>query len=175
MSDPKVLNVPNDNFYGSTVSSSDYYQATPLLATSNAEQLPQQCNENAFRESFVTEAPLYCECARVSKRPLSWAFWSGLFSNNRSLDAVNAEFSHSHISFDQSGQNIGFGQEGLFAEDMSKSEYRQEPECYDGVAMRQVIAATKPPSGYKFLGQNCQVYVESVLKTLKQKLISAKE
>ena len=169
MSNPKVLNAANDSFYGSYSNANEQSLSPICNQSASNEPTAPQCDTDSFRNSFVEQAPSYCECARVTKRPLSWAFWSDLFSSNRTLDAVNAEFSHSHITFDQSGDNIGFGPHGLFAEDMSKFDYRAEPECYDGTAMRRAIADTEPPTDYYFVGQNCQTYVERVLTALRKK------
>lgn len=110
--------------------------------------------------------PIYCECAYVAKRPLSWSRWIPGLSKILSggiLDSLNKEWAHEHLIFEQSKSNIGFGPQGLFSENIQEQEYLLDSVCLNGSLMRQAIEDTKPPSFYLFFFQNCQTYVESVL------------
>jgi hypothetical protein len=143
-------------------------QATMPWATPELPYCPvPPTTGEPLREYIANNEPNFCECARVAKRPLSWAFWSDWFSDNRVLDSQNKEFSHSHIIFEGSGDNIGFGPDGLFAEDYKKFDYHLEPECYDGQKMREAIKKADEPSFYGFIMSNCQSYVDKLLKHIK--------
>lgn len=127
---------------------------------------------SALRLAVAENEPPFCECARVAKRPLSWGTWSDSLSRNSTLDEYNKEYSHSHIIFEGSGDNIGFGpgfgDTGLFAEDYRIMDYHFEPECYDGSKMRAAVRSTEPPSFFGLLFNNCQSYVERLLNKLRQ-------
>lgn len=129
-----------------------------------------QCDEKYFRQSFEDQAPQMSECAYFGRRALSWLRWIPGLSQNSYLDSANKEVSHEHIIFPSTGQNIGFGPHGLFAEDVASHGYKIDPTCYDGQTMRRAIAATDKPSFYGFVVNNCQSYVERVLSSY-QKLL----
>jgi hypothetical protein len=122
------------------------------------------CDQGSFRKTFVTEAPLFCECARIGRRALSWLTWIPGLSANPVLDTLNAEVAHEHISFEWSKDDVGYGPEGLFREKADSGDYRFEPECYDGELMRQAIAEAEPPRPYLFFFNNCQSYIDRVLQ-----------
>jgi len=118
-----------------------------------------------IRQRIAEAAPPFCECARTAHRSLSWAGWVPGLSKNRLSDSLDLEFSHHHIFFDQSEDNLGFGPHGLFEERRSDWDYRSDETCYDGELMRKAIETTSPPSIYLFIGSNCQRYVDKVLET----------
>lgn len=116
-------------------------------------------------DKLLSSEPPYCECAHTSKRALSWLFWLPGFSDSTGyLDRENLNPVHEHISFEQSGDNIGFGPHGLFQEDMSRFEWHQESACYDGSLMRQAVVAAKSNRGYNFFLNNCQDFVARVVE-----------
>jgi hypothetical protein len=122
-------------------------------------------NVSGLKQDILTSSPPYSECAYVAKRPLSWAVWIKGFSQAAKgsfLDRYNKEFSHEHIIFEQSGENIGFGPEGLFREDVTSYNYRLDSPCFDGARMRQAVSLTQEPRTYFFLFNNCQSFVERV-------------
>lgn len=121
--------------------------------------------EENRRNALEFNEPPYCECARTGDRPLSWLTRLPFFSDNSVLDYFNKEVGHEHIQFTASGDNIGFGPHGLFSEDVTSYDYNWAPECYDGSTMRKAIAETEPREPYLFAWNNCQSYVEDVLKT----------
>ena len=116
-------------------------------------------------QTLLAEEPPYCECARTGKRSLSWAAWVPGLSANPLSAALNKEFAHEHVIFDQSRDNIGYGPHGLFKEDVDKMSYRLDGDCFDGSLMRQAVEETEPPSVYLFFMRNCQTYVERVRDT----------
>ncbi|MCB0332262.1 MAG: hypothetical protein KDD55_02115 [Bdellovibrionales bacterium] len=122
-------------------------------------------NERALR-ALVQYEPPYCECVRVGKRPLSWAFWIPGFSQLQKslLDKHNLEFSHEHLLWEQSQANIGFGPHGLFGEDISSKNYRLSKECLDGSTMRQALQELKDFGPYHFIKRNCQDFIEQALR-----------
>lgn len=118
----------------------------------------------------LDQQPPYCECARVGKRPLSWGTWIPNVSSgkrNGVLDRNNIEFSHEHVLFDQSGDNFGFGPDGVFSEDTSKFEYRLDQNCYDGQLMRQIYQKLKLSKPYRFIGNNCQDFIDRVRELIR--------
>lgn len=103
-------------------------------------------------------------CAHIGVRPLSY---TPDLAGTRIpiLDDLNKEPVHEHIIFDENGENIGYGPTGLFTEDVSKQNYRfHDDTCYDPATMRKAIAETAAPKPYGLLFNNCQTYVEQVLK-----------
>lgn len=120
-----------------------------------------------------------CECARFGYRPLSWDPYPTKFTPSLIGQALNIEPYHEHIIFDFTKDNIGYGPHGLFSEDVSKWNYVESKDCYDGQIMREAINKTEPPSifGYSvygFLFANCQTYIDKVKKTY-EKLINYRQ
>ncbi len=156
------------SFFGSTSpqASLEWPTSTNLWCSSpSAQSFPGSELESGFdRQDNGAGLPL-CECARFGKRALSWAFWIPGFSGSKSngtLDRRNLEFSHEHIKFDASGDNIGFGQHGLFQEDLSHYSYEWQAECYDGSLVRKAIARMGLQKPYNFITNNCQDFAASV-------------
>lgn len=109
--------------------------------------------------------PALCECARIGKRPLSWAPWLGAFSYGSKggmLDRNNLEFSHEHILFEGTGENIGFGPHGRFTEDTSSYRYRWDEHCYSGATLRAALSSVSTPEPYNFFINNCQDFISKV-------------
>jgi hypothetical protein len=109
--------------------------------------------------------PQLCECARIGKRSLSWAPWLGLLSGSSQggmLDRNNIEFSHEHILFEGTGENIGFGPNGLFTEDISRYRYRWEDHCYSGDTVRAALSSIAVSKKYNFFLNNCQDFISKV-------------
>ncbi len=126
-------------------------------------------NERALK-ALVQFEPPYCECVRVGKRPLSWAFWIPGFSELQGslLDKQNLEFSHEHLLWEQSHANIGFGPQGLFGEDTNRKGYRVKNECLDGSRMRKALQELKDFGTYHLLMRNCQDFVEQAIRAYQQ-------
>ena len=126
----------------------------------------QECNQDYFRRSLAHEETLQCGCARVGKRPLSWAVWLGKLSDSKGslLDRWDLEFSHEHIFFDDSGSNFGFSPYGLFQE-RSKHGYIFEHRCYSATKVREALRQLSDASigSYNFLLNNCQDFISKVM------------
>lgn len=119
--------------------------------------------------TLANRDPLMCECARTGKRPLSWASWIPGFSGGSPFfDRRNLEFSHEHILFEGTGDNIGFGPDGTYQEDVSAYRYRWDKECYDGSQMREALGQVTISRGYNFFTHNCQDFVEKVRSIYRQ-------
>ncbi len=125
-----------------------------------------------FAESFLRNKPNYSECAYVAKRPLS--FLPGVISSRNSglLDRENLELAHEHIIFSNSGDNIGWGNEGLFSESPSKQYYTHDNVCHNGETMRRAIATLSLQNRfdnknlYHVLWNNCQDFVSAIKQRL---------
>lgn len=128
--------------------------------------------------------PPFCECARITSRPLNAGSRTTLNAITRSsstLDAINLKASHEHITWDQSKDNIGFrgandelgiwpfeAKGELFSENIENKNYVfSDPNCYDGELMREAVIETGQPAGYRMFGYNCQEYIENVKNKFK--------
>jgi len=134
---------------------------------SRAPEGDEICDERYAVRLLAERAPPLCECARAVKRPLSVGVWLPGISGwtDMPLDRWNKEFSHEHLVFLASGDNIGFGPQGLFRETYAEERYVHRSECFDGGLMREAIAATPPPGLYGVFTNNCQHFVAAVLRT----------
>lgn len=124
-----------------------------IIQGSDASSLP-------LNQQLALSEPPYCECARSGKRPLSWAFNVPGLSKNGLLDRLQLEFAHEHLKFDQSGDNIGFGPEGLYSEDINKYQYSWDKECLNGAQVRSALWGIEVPGYYNFFISNCQKFIE---------------
>ncbi len=131
-------------------------------------------NNQKLAQSIASKDPEVCECARFGKRKLSWATWIKGFSKGkkgRFLDRKNIEFSHEHVIWDSSKDNIGFGTKGLYSEDVDSKDYKYDSKCYDGSLMRKAVSKVKDMGKYWLVGNNCQTYGAKV-KNAYQELMS---
>lgn len=148
-----------------------------------SDPMPLSADEEQLRRLKAQQPPL-SECARIGQRELSWAPWvPGLSKAQGSyLDKHNYELSHEHIFFESSGDNVGWGEHGVFSENMCQFEYKMDPTCYDGALMRKALSSVMlAPDGfapsfvarmagllgfnklYGFIRNNCQDFVSRVL------------
>ncbi len=120
-------------------------------------------SDKSLTKKIGIKQPSTGECARFEKRPLSWAVWLPLLSANTTLDKVNLEFSHEHLVFEDTGDNIGFGPNGLFSEDIDQYEYQDKSKCFDAAIMRKAIVALENKFlSYNFFLNNCQDYAKAL-------------
>ena len=121
----------------------------------------KRVRQNSQLQEAIAQQPPLCECARFSKRALSWATWIPGVSKNSWLDSINKEFSHEHIVFEATKDNFGYGPHGYFEENLQEYSYVPEERCYDGSKMRKMLAALSPAAAYGFVSNNCQRFAES--------------
>ena len=163
------------------------YQPRPIVGQSYDYKIsPEASSDERMLRGFQEKAPPFCECARIGKRELSWAQWIPWISDapkGSLLDRHNIEFSHQHIFFEGSEENVGWGDHGIFSEVSSTYPYKMETECYDGAIIREALAITKTTptnfnpsiaakvsslfkvnSLYGFLRNNCQDFVARVMQ-----------
>lgn len=125
-----------------------------------------------FAESFLRDKPNYSECAYVAKRPLSFLPVMISSRNSGLLDRENLEIAHEHIIFPNSGDNIGWGNEGLFSESLSKHDYTHDDVCHNGETMRRAIATLSlqnrfdDKNHYHALWNNCQDFISAIRQRL---------
>lgn len=134
------------------------------------------CSQEQFLQQFSENQPPYSECARFLKRPLSWATWIPGWSDaddDSWVGYYNKAFSHEHIFFDQSRDQVGFGEHGLFVEDPNGMGYRDDERCFDGSLVRVALGKVGVIGAYNFLLNNCQSFAERVRNSV-QKLTKNK-
>lgn len=115
-------------------------------------------------DQLLLKQPPYSECAYFGKRSLGSLPWLGPLSDTPSffLDRNNIEFSHEHIIFAQSQDNIGFETDGMFTEDLSDKHYHLDKTCYQGSLLRQAVKLVDISSSYHLFYHNCQDFCEKV-------------
>ena len=135
----------------------------------------------ALTSSFLLNAPNYSECAYIGKRRISIAPAMVASERGRILDRKNLELVHEHILFANSGDNIGWGPNGLFSDKSVFSDYHLEDTCYNGEEMRRAIVTLQlegrfhNKSLYRLLGNNCQDFISAIRKRIKNmRVVSTK-
>lgn len=127
----------------------------------------------AFTSSFLLNAPNYSECAYIGKRRITIAPAMVATEKGRVLDRNNLELAHEHILFANSGDNIGWGPNGLFADKSIPSDYQLEDVCYDGEEMRRAIVTLQlkerfhHKSLYSLFRNNCQDFISAIRNRIK--------
>lgn len=156
----------------------------PPELDSPARRAPTDSNDP---ESLRRSLPLRnaCSCFFFGKRPLS-----GLKIINKHplenplLGNAHLELLHEHGYFADNGDNIGYGPQGLFSENMHLHHYTFDPQCYDSDKAARAIAEVEPksylmlspvvnwlavPLKLKSLFDNCQSYTAKLRKFITEK------
>jgi hypothetical protein len=127
----------------------------------------------AFTSSFLQNAPNYSECAYIGKRRITIAPAMVAAEKGRVLDRNNLELVHEHILFANSGDNIGWGPNGLFSDKSVSSDYQLEDICYSGEEMRRAIVTLQlnerfhHKSLYSLFRNNCQDFISAIRNRIK--------
>jgi RHS repeat-associated protein len=104
--------------------------------------------------------------AKICYRPLdAWGVNNVVIGAPGSMaDRDNNIVGHQHIIFDN-GDNIGFGPDGLFSENVEEKDYQKCQEGFDEDRMRNAIKKAGDPGEYDFFieDNNCQDYIDKVL------------
>ena len=90
--------------------------------------------------------------------------------NIKTLDTMNIEAVHEHGFYDNSNENIGYGDEGyMYKENIS--DYKMEDVVYDDVLMKQAEKNVKNSSQfdergeeYNIINNNCQGFADALRK-----------
>jgi RHS repeat-associated protein len=90
--------------------------------------------------------------------------------NIKTMDTLNVEVVHEHGFYDNSPENIGYGDEGFMTQE-NKSEYKIDTEVYDDILMKKAEKNVKGSGQfdekgekYKFVGNNCQDFADALRK-----------
>ncbi|MDH5444765.1 MAG: DUF6531 domain-containing protein [Gammaproteobacteria bacterium] len=100
---------------------------------------------------------------KVCRRPLSFM---GNYMSSGST-GTNLGLFHEHGFYeDGSGDNVGFGPDGVLPDNNNSSNYECSNQSYDDSTMRQAelnISANWPGDSYNFITNNCQDYIDALL------------
>lgn len=106
--------------------------------------------------------------AKVCTKPLSIA---GTFKSS-GVTGLDLAIYHEHLfSEDGSGDNWGYGPDGLYNDNKNKGKYECSSQSYDDHLIRDAVEDVKkhyPNDDYGLLSNNCQDFVTDVLKRYEQ-------